>query len=243
MKNKLNSNKSFEDIWNESINEWFPKTYYAQIAPLISDYLNNLNQHNSILDFGCGFGSNSFIFHNLGLNVTGIDSSTERINKARIDYPQINFTCYKFENKLPFEDNSFDIIYSNSVLQYVSHKSFINECQRVLKENGRVIFIENLRNNPITRTGRLILKVTKSNYQSFPWNHFTLEEIMKVQNQFYNSKLVVFHLFSPLACFKPLKKFYPFLYRIDNYLLKLSFLKRFYWLVLFTGTKETLKKL
>ena len=238
MKNILNSTNSFEKIWNICIDKWFPKTYHKQIVKIISNYLKNPKQNSSVLDFGCGFGSNSYVFYKMNLNVTGIDSSEERIKKAKFDYPQINFICYKFENKLPFEDNSFDIIYSNSVLQYVSHIFFIEECQRVLKKNGKVIFIENLKNNPITRVGRFILKFTKRNYQSYPWNHFTFNEIKKIQNEFHNTELEFFHLLSPIACFGPLKPTFPFFNIIDSYLLKLPFIKRLSWLVLFIGTNK-----
>lgn len=226
-------------IWNSHIESWHGKTYMQSIVPIISDYLLAKKNYNSLLDFGCGYGRQSFIFNKYGYKVTGLDSSLERITKAKLDFPYIDFVCYEFENKLPFEDNSFDVIYSHSVLQYVDHPSFLKECNRVLKKDGSIILIENLKNNPITRLGRIFLKSTNFKFQSYPWNHFTIKEFTNIKEQFHNSSFNVFHLLSPLAYIKLFKKKFSFFSKIDDYLLKVKYLRNFAWLSLFIGQKKT----
>jgi SAM-dependent methyltransferase len=226
-------------IWNDYTESWHGKTYLQPIIPIISDYLFTKKNYNSLLDFGCGYGKQSFIFNKYGYKVTGLDSSLERITKAKLEFPHINFLCYKFEDKLPFKDNSFDIIYSHSVLQYVDHPLFLKECNRILKKDGSIILIENLKNNPITRVGRVFLKLTNFKFQSYPWNHFTIKEFTNTKKQFDNSSFNVFYLLSPLAYIKPFKKKFSFFSKIDDHLLKVKCLRNFAWLSLFIGQKKT----
>ena len=44
--------------------------------------------------------------------------------------------------KLPFKSNSLDLIYSSHLVEHIHYKQtvyFINECFRVLKNNGKLI--------------------------------------------------------------------------------------------------------
>jgi len=41
--------------------------------------------------------------------------------------------------QLPFDDNSFDVVYFNSLLMHTDHHKVINECLRVLKPKGKLI--------------------------------------------------------------------------------------------------------
>ncbi len=236
--NYLEIQNSLVKVWNENIFKWHSNTYLQPIIPIISDFLIQRKTKGSLLDFGCGFGRVANVFDKLGFEVTGIDSSQERITKAKLDYPDINFQQYEFTDTLPFDDNSFDVIFSNSVLQYVDHENFLNECDRVLNKDGCVIFIENLKNNPVTRLGRFALKSGKHKYQSYPWNHFTLNELTSLKEKFNYSKLEVFHLISPLAYFKPLRRMYSIFYRIDKFFLKNTSFKQLGWLGVFIGEKK-----
>ena len=44
------------------------------------------------------------------------------------------------KDKLPFENNFFDAIYSKSLIEHINnHQLFFSECKRVLKESGKII--------------------------------------------------------------------------------------------------------
>lgn len=85
-----------------------------------------------ILDAGCGTG---FITKNLG-DAIGVDSSIEMLKLAP---EKLRVACADLAD-LPFRDESFDCVFSLTVLQDVDRlESAINEISRVLKKNG--IFI------------------------------------------------------------------------------------------------------
>ncbi|WP_051907709.1 class I SAM-dependent methyltransferase [Flavimarina sp. Hel_I_48] len=229
---------TLEKVWNENNSNWHDGTYLQPIIPIISEYLNGQRSNRSLLDFGCGFGRLSNIFDKYGFEVVGIDSSQERIEKATLDYPSVHFEHFLFVNTLPFEDNSFDIIFANSVLQYVNHQDFLKESNRILREGGSVIFIENLKKNPITGLGRFFLKITKHKYQSYPWNHFTFKELSALKDHFNYSRFEIFHIVSPAAYLKVIRKFYPYFHKLDTLLLKRNFFKQYAWLGVFIGQKK-----
>jgi ubiquinone/menaquinone biosynthesis C-methylase UbiE len=85
-----------------------------------------------ILDLGCGTG---FITKGLG-NAVGIDSSIEMLKLAP---KKIRVICADISD-LPFKDESFDCVFSLTVLQDVDNlESAINEIKRVLKQDGQFI--------------------------------------------------------------------------------------------------------
>ena len=224
---------------NKNLNNRHSRGHFTDVNPDIAKYLKQIKRgQGNLLDLGCGLGYMSNTFDKIGFCVVGLDGDSKRIPEAKLKYPNIDFRFHKIETTLPFEDNSFDVVFSRSVFQYIEHEPIIKECKRVLKKDGSIIILENLKNNPITRIGRAYLKLTKHNYKYYPWNHFTLSEISKVKDEFQNSSLHFYHVLSPLAYFKIFKKFYPILFSLDQKLLRLPFLRNFAWLVLLTGKNK-----
>jgi ubiquinone/menaquinone biosynthesis C-methylase UbiE len=76
-------------------------------------------------------------------SVTGLDMTDEQLQKAeglctRYGFSQVNFIKGYIE-KLPFEDNSFDVVISNGVINLCPDKPKVfREIGRVLKPNGRL---------------------------------------------------------------------------------------------------------
>lgn len=92
-----------------------------------------------VLDVGCGIGIYSWAFFNESAEVFGIDIDKENIKKARKQAPGVRFLTSEGEN-LPFENDFFDIIFLNEVLEHVKDdKKTISECLRVLKPGGKII--------------------------------------------------------------------------------------------------------
>jgi len=104
-------------------------------------YINSLNEL-SILDAGSGGGRYAVAWKLAGAKkVVGLDISENGIAdaKSRIIKAGIEDIEFTFGNVLdiPFEDNSFDIVFSNGVLHHtVDWKKGIAELLRVLKKGG-----------------------------------------------------------------------------------------------------------
>lgn len=98
--------------------------------------------NSKVLDFGCGTGSNSFIFK--PENYLGVD-----VDEKRIDFASKLFSDYTFEviinNTLPVDDNSIDYICIFATIHHISDDIFgeyVKEFKRVLKPEGKIVVIE-----------------------------------------------------------------------------------------------------
>ena len=90
-----------------------------------------------ILDLGCGYGYYTDYFKSIGGNAVGIDASQAMIDIAKKNYPDCDFEVADITQKIPFEDNFFDIIFCNQVLMDIENaESVFYECSRILKPGG-----------------------------------------------------------------------------------------------------------
>ena len=98
------------------------------------DNLRNLK----ILDFGSGDGFFAkTLFDDTSLNITGIDIDEKLLEKAKREKVYEQLKIYD-GTKLPFENNMYDLVISNSVLEHVENLSqTLQELSRVLKTGGQ----------------------------------------------------------------------------------------------------------
>lgn len=82
-----------------------------------------------------GRGEHLEEFQKLGLEVFGTDISEETKELS----PNLEITMVESDTtKLPFDDGSFDIVYSKSFVEHLLNPlDFIHEANRVLKPGGR----------------------------------------------------------------------------------------------------------
>ena len=90
------------------------------------------------LELGCGRGDFINEFYRQGVKCYATDILSS--GKDNLD-SEIMFKKHDISNeKLPFEDNFFDAIYTKSLIEHISnHEFFFSECKRVLKPNGILI--------------------------------------------------------------------------------------------------------
>ena len=107
-----------------------------------------------ILDFGCGIGTTEVFLKERFQNaeICGIDSSQESIKAAKKQgLKDVNFLTIK-SLILPFEDDYFDLIYSNGTFHHIDHGShmiILTQLCRVLKNGGDLFIFENNPYNPL----------------------------------------------------------------------------------------------
>ena len=97
-----------------------------------------------VLEVGCGAGVDLARFAKGGASVVGVDLSSSAIDLARANFEQQrlagDFRVADGE-ALPFEDNSFDLVFAHGVVQYTADpKRLVEECRRVLKPGGEAVF-------------------------------------------------------------------------------------------------------
>ncbi len=113
---------------------------------VFSSVENLINKSSKILDFGCGKGNLVKDFRDRGYsNSYGVDPSELLLTntEAEAAYPG----CLKKldGSKLPFENSTFDVVYSSGVLHHIDWSDYISvfqEIRRVLKPGGHFIYLE-----------------------------------------------------------------------------------------------------
>ena len=120
---------------------------WAKVAEaMIKHY--HLKPGDRVLDVGCGKG---FLVHDFtqvlpGVEVAGIDISSYAIENAK---PEVKpFLQVNHAKSLPFEDNSFDLVFSiNTLHNLYCHEldTALREIERVSKKN-KYICVESYRN-------------------------------------------------------------------------------------------------
>ena len=122
-----------EKMYPQKLCNYISENYYWKLAKKQNVYGGKL------LDIGCGKGNHLVGFHRCGYEVYGLDKRKEVAKVLE------NFTIKEcdIENKpFPYEDNTFDWIFSKSVLEHVCNTdNFIYETLRVLKPGGKAVLM------------------------------------------------------------------------------------------------------
>ena len=114
--------------------------------------LLDLGPTSSVLEIGCGAGGYTLhLAETIGCQIVGVDINELGIRGAKelartrgLD-SRVRFEQCDVSKKLPFDDSTFDAVFSNDVLCHVSGRlGLLVEIFRVLKPSGRMLFSDAL---------------------------------------------------------------------------------------------------
>lgn len=208
--------------------------------------LNNLS-NKTVLELGCGTGHNAVELAKRGAYVYAIDISEESIKKAielatkeqLID--KIFFQAIAVE-EMDFPDEKFDLVFGHAILHHLELPIAIKKIYRLLKKNGKAVFLEPLRHNPFIQ---LFRKFTP-NRRTPTEKPLSIKDIDSLAQLFSKKKERMFYLFSPLSAFWsnviPNRKLFNLtkktLFTLEEFMIRCNkFLRRFCWIVVMQLTK------
>jgi len=103
----------------------------------------DLNEWDRVLEVGCGTGGNAcYLANRYGCTITGIDISEQMVKEARLRAEELGLENVSFQlgdaYDLDFPDESFDVVLTIFVSQFLDPAKTYPEFSRVLVHGGRL---------------------------------------------------------------------------------------------------------
>lgn len=125
--------------YGEKDNGVFDKLLFFLRTRVITSKLKNTSNVRMILDLGCGY--NGYFLANIHSRfpeleeAVGVDLSVNE----NFNVPKITLVPGNLNEKLPFADETFDVVFSSAVLEHLEDYEFaLKEMHRVINNNGRL---------------------------------------------------------------------------------------------------------
>ncbi len=237
--------RDFHDNLHKGEGERFENRFYKALGNMFVDFdqeIQNDCKDKNILDYGCGIGLNTEKYLKyLPKKITGIDISEISLQKARkrvklYENQKVEFKQDNCEN-LSLENESFELVYGTGVLHHLKLDLAIKEIARVLKKDGKIIFVEPLGTNPIINLYRWMTPKARSQ-DEHPFNEkdfaFMRNHFKDLKFKYYGFLTLIFY---PFYGNQSSSKFFNLLSNFDQYLFKSRFLRKFAWSALIVGKK------
>ena len=124
----------FQEFWNKSYETYSTDgKVYSSWLDKYSDVIGRCKT--KVLDLGCGIGYDSHYLTQRGLDVIACDFSEVALSRLKERVENIETILLDISEKLPFENNSFDLIIADLSLHYFDAKT----TEKILKEIKRIL--------------------------------------------------------------------------------------------------------
>jgi len=223
----------------------FENIFYKALYNMYEDfsvYASEKAKNKIVLDYGCGTGSATQKIASLKPSkLFGIDISEVSINKAIENAKNSNLQIdYSIDNceETKFEAEKFNLVFGSGILHHLNLVKSVSEINRILKNNGEMVFLEPLGTNPLINFYRKLTPKSRSEDEHpFLKKDFDFIESLfeQVTIKYYGFFTLVFFLFYK----NPQKSIiFKIISKLDYYFFKIKYFKRFAWSVLIIAKKN-----
>ncbi len=141
-----------QEYWNKIHIEKYSKADWSKKPSIFATQaVKFFPESGKLLDIGTGQGGDADYFQSRGYEVVATDYSQDAINNAKGRVKNVNFINLDTSQGLPFENESFDIVYSHPALHYFdteTTKKVFEDIHRILKPRGIFATITNTIDDP-----------------------------------------------------------------------------------------------
>ena len=223
----------------------FENIFYKALYNMYEDFDADIYRkavNKIVLDYGCGVGSVTQKIARLNPSkLFGVDISEVSINKALENAKESNLQInYSVDNceETKFKTKTFDLIFGSGILHHLNLKKSVNEINRILKNDGEMVFLEPLGTNPLINFYRKLTPNSRSTDE-----HPFLEKDFNFINSLFKNVTVRYYGFFTLIFFlfyrNPKKSLiFKIISRLDYYFFKIKYFKNFAWSVLIVAKKN-----
>jgi ubiquinone/menaquinone biosynthesis C-methylase UbiE len=146
--------KTIRDFDYQLIGEYFSSVERQgpgspQVTLQALSFIENLTENSRVADIGCGTGGQTMILaQNAPVKITAIDRSPEYIKKLNNRAEQLNLKnqvkgIVGSMDNLPFQEEEFDLIWSEGAIYNIGFERGLNEWRKFLKQDGYIAVTEN----------------------------------------------------------------------------------------------------
>jgi ubiquinone/menaquinone biosynthesis C-methylase UbiE len=128
-------NKALHHVQATALKPWFAAAQEKRDAEVPLD----------VLEVGAGAGRWASSFNPTKTRFVGIDVSEDLVRAARTSIPEGRFDLLSSDLLFPYEDESFDLAFSVSVMHHnpaPAKRTLLSEMWRVARPGGRLLFLE-----------------------------------------------------------------------------------------------------
>jgi ubiquinone/menaquinone biosynthesis C-methylase UbiE len=223
----------------------FENIFYKALYNMHEDfkcYIFEKAKKKIVLDYGCGAGNVTEKIAKLNPEkLVGIDISEvsvkRAIEKAKDQNLLIEYSVDNCENT-KLNEKTFDLVFGSGILHHLNLEKAINEINRVLKNNGEMVFLEPLGTNPIINFYRKLTPKSRSTDE-----HPFLEKDFNLIKSFFKTVEIKYYGFFTLIFFlfytRPENSiFFRVLCKLDNYFFKFRYFKSLAWSIMIIAKKN-----
>ena len=187
----------------------------------------------AVLEVGCSDGTMAIDYTRFCKSFIGVDISDQAIHKASgLNLKGAEFICTD-AHKLPFDDETFDVVIVNSLLHHLDLEVSLKEISRVLVKNGKLMFLEPLGTNPAFQCYRYFTPDART----IDERPFKFKDLALLKKYFKLKQINWFGFLVIVSAFSNNKKLRDILTIIDMYLSRTP-LKYFFWQICGVATKK-----
>ena len=162
-------NKHDFDKWSETYDEDIKdeKTYpFVGYSDIVEEIIYQA-EGEKILDLGVGTGNISKILYDKGYKITGLDFSTEMINKAKEKMPDGEFIVFDGNDSLPRFVEDFDTVIMNYFIHHFNYMKQSEIIEGLMNISKKIII-----GDVMTKTKEEMIEVKDKNMDSWDDEEF-----------------------------------------------------------------------